>query len=242
MNKILLVTGASSDVGGALIRRVAGNYDAILAHFGRSVDKINALAAEFGAKIVPLKADFANPDDVERLAAEVINRELMPFHFVHLPAIPNVNAKFPKTAWTEYEAQLAVQLQSAHILCREFVPIMARRKYGKLVFMLTENTAKQVPGKYAVPYTTAKYALLGFMKCLAAEYAEKGITVNGVSPCMVETAFVSALPELARNLNANNSPIKRNLTVADVVPTIEFLLSPGSDAITGQNIAILGGN
>jgi 3-oxoacyl-[acyl-carrier protein] reductase len=108
--------------------------------------------------------------------------------------------------------------------------------------MLTENVARAIPGKYAVPYTTAKYALLGLMKCLAAEYADKGITVNGVSPSMIETNFVSGLPELSRQLNAAQSPMKRNLSVDDVTPMLEYLLSDSADMVTGQNFAIMGGN
>jgi len=242
MNKTLLVTGASSDIGGALIHSVARDYDRIICHYRRSSAKIKTLTAEFGDRIIPIEADFSVANDIERMADEIEKRGLFPTHFVHLPAIPNVNEKFTKTGWAEYENQISVQVQSAYILCRLFLPIMSKNKFGRIVFMLTENVSKNIPGKYAVPYSVAKYALLGLMKCLSAEYAEKGITVNGVSPAMIDTAFVSGLPELTRRLNAENNPLKRNLTTDDVIPAVEFLLSDGAGMITGQSIALTGGN
>jgi len=76
---------------------------------------------------------------------------------------------------------------------------------------------------------------------LAAEYSDKGITVNGISPEMIETKFLSDLPTFVVEKNAIDSPLGRNLTVQDVVPMIEFLLSDSAIAITGQNLAITGG-
>ena len=58
---------------------------------------------------------------------------------------------------------------------------MAKRKKGKIIFMLTVHTC-QTPLKGCADYITEKYALLGLMKALAVEYANKGITVNGISP------------------------------------------------------------
>lgn len=234
--KVLLVTGASSDVGAALIRRIAINYDKIVCHYRSSITVIEELQSEFGSKIIPYQADFADRDSTLHFAERI--KTSSPTHFVHLSAIPNKNDKFIKTDWVDYEKHFTVQVHSAYVICRSILPNMSKNKHSKIIFMLTENVARDIPGKFAVPYTTAKYALMGLMKCLAAEYAEKGIAVNSVSPAMIETDYVSNLPELARNLNAEKSLLKRNLNVEDVVPAFEFLLSSGADAITGHNIRI----
>ena len=62
--------------------------------------------------------------------------------------------------------------------------------------------------------------------------------VNGVSPDMMETKFLADMPELIIRQYAENSPAGRNLTVEDVIPTFEYLLSDGADMVTGQNIGI----
>ena len=55
---------------------------------------------------------------------------------------------------------------------------------------------------------------------------------------MIETKFLSELPDLINEHSAKNNPLGRNLYVEEVIPTIEYLLSSGSDAVTGQNIGI----
>jgi 3-oxoacyl-[acyl-carrier protein] reductase len=58
---------------------------------------------------------------------------------------------------------------------------------------------------------------------------------------MIDTKFL-LVPDIVKQANIENSPIKRLLTVHDVVPAFEFLLSGGADCITGQNIAVTAGN
>jgi len=126
------------------------------------------------------------------------------------------------------------------MISQAFIPKMSKKNYGKIVFMLSAYLLG-VPPKFQSPYVTVKYALLGLMKELAVEYASKGIMVNAVSPDMMETKFLSELPDLIKEQSAKNNPLGRNIYVKEVVPTIEYLLSSGSDAVTGQNIGITGG-
>jgi 3-oxoacyl-[acyl-carrier protein] reductase len=88
---------------------------------------------------------------------------------------------------------------------------------------------------------TVKYALLGLMKSLAVEYADKGITVNGVSPDMMETKFLSDIPEMIVEQNRENSPLGRNILVEEVTPLMKHMLSDAGASMTGQNIGITGG-
>ena len=126
------------------------------------------------------------------------------------------------------------------MILQKFIPKMSKNKYGKIVFMLSAYLLG-VPPKFQSPYITIKYALLGLMRNLAAEYAAKGIMVNAVSPDMMETKFLSELPDLIIEQSAKNNPLGRNIYIDEVVPTIEYLLSSGSDMVTGQNIGVTGG-
>ena len=114
---------------------------------------------------------------------------------------------------------------------------MQKQRSGKIVFMLTSYVVG-MPPKYQAAYTTVKYALLGLMKSLAAEYADKGIAINGVSPDMIQTKFISQLPHLLVEQYAGTLPGKRILSVDDVVPAFQFLLSDGANLIHGENICI----
>jgi len=133
-----------------------------------------------------------------------------------------------------------LSLRTSMLVLKSFLPAMIKAKRGKIVFMLT-SYVNNVPPKYQSIYVTTKYALLGLMKSLASDYADKRIQINAVSPEMIETKFLSDISEHIVEQNAASSPIGRNLNVEDVIPTLEFLLSEGSDCITGENIAITGG-
>jgi 3-oxoacyl-[acyl-carrier protein] reductase len=99
-----------------------------------------------------------------------------------------------------------------------------------------------VPPKALAHYTTTKYALLGLMKALAAEYADKHISINAVSPSMTETSFLSGLPVKLIELSAAAHPLKRNASTQDIAPIIKFLLSSDADYIGGANVPVTGGS
>ncbi|MDB4224866.1 SDR family oxidoreductase [Granulosicoccus sp.] len=106
--------------------------------------------------------------------------------------------------------------------------------------MLTSCTIG-VPPNYLSHYVCAKYAVLGLMKALAAEYASKNIQINSVAPSMVETGYLKALDERVVQMNAESHPLKRNAVPDDIVPMIAFLLSSGSNYMNGVNIPVAGG-
>jgi 3-oxoacyl-[acyl-carrier protein] reductase len=240
MSKILLVTGASSDVGGALIRRVAANYDKVVCHWAFD-DRAERLREEFGDKIVPLQADFADSASTDAFLKKVLDSGLAPTHFVHLSSSSSsVICKFRKTDRGHFYREIDITFMSAVVCCQAFVPRMAKARHGKVVFMLSSQMVWEPHKPYSTAYTCTKHALLGLMKSLSAEYAGKGITVNGVSPSMIDTKFL-LVPDLVKEINIQASPLKRLLTVDDVVPAFEFLLSDGADTVTGQNIAVTGG-
>lgn len=93
--------------------------------------------------------------------------------------------------------------------------------------------------KYISDYMTAKYSLLGLMKALTVEYKEKGIRINGVSPDMADTKFISGLPRIAIEKKKDESMSKALLSASDIVPTIAYLLDEASDCLFGQNIGVV---
>ena len=239
-NKTLFVTGASSELGCALIDMVADKYDLIVAHYRSSVDRLIPLEEKLGAKLMLVQADFSDSVSVRKMLDFLNEREVKPDHIVHLAALPMENKHFKKQNWCNFAENIETDIRPIVEILEEFMPAMSKQKYGKILFMITSCTVG-MPPKYTTVYTTAKYALLGLMKSLAVEYADKGITVNGVSPEMIDTRFLKDLPDLIKEMNAQNMPMGQNLKVEQVVPTIAFLLSDGADMINGQNIAITDG-
>ena len=109
----------------------------------------------------------------------------------------------------------------------------------RVVLMLTDMLRS--PKKGETSYITSKFALLGLIKSLSTEYSGNDLRINAVSPSLVETKYVEHFPEFLRLDISNKHPMKRHCTVAEVIDSVEFLLSPQSSFINGQNIFINGG-
>lgn len=239
-HKVLLVLGASSDMGRRLIREVHSQYEQVLCHYRGNDSFLQELRADGIANVKGYQADLTDEESTERLIQQIEADGYAPDHIVHLPAVPAIPCKFAKETWETFEQQIHVSVRSVALVLWRFLPQMAERRQGKVVFVLT-SYVNGTPPKYLSAYVTAKYALLGLMQDLAAEYAQTGVQINGVSPEMVETKFLSSLSEHIVESNAASSPRGRNLSVEEVTPTLRFLLSEESSGITGENIVITGG-
>jgi 3-oxoacyl-[acyl-carrier protein] reductase len=158
-----------------------------------------------------------------------------------LPARPLRLTRFSDQKWEDLIADLELQVRSAMLLLQGFLPRMAAPdRRGKVVLMLSSVTIG-VPPSAMSSYVVAKYALLGLMRALAVEYADKGLNINAISPSTVETRFLDAVPRKFAEISAAKSPLKRNARPEDIIPLIKFLLSTDSDYLTGLNIPIAGG-
>ena len=240
MNKTLLVLGSSSDFGLALIEKAQHEFDIIIAHYFHMNPSLNALKEALGEKLQLVSVDFRQQEETERFIEKIENEIGIPTHIVHLPASRVRSVNFHKSEWQRVEDDINISLRSIYLILNRFIRFMAKEKHGKIVFMLTSCTV--APEKFMLDYTTVKFALLGFMKSLAAEYAAKGITVNAVSPAMVDTKFLRDLPHLHIEQAADANPLKRIGVVDEIVPAIMFLLSDEAGYITGQNLVISGGS
>jgi 3-oxoacyl-[acyl-carrier protein] reductase len=134
-----------------------------------------------------------------------------------------------------------VQVRSAVLLLRRFLPKMAKLPRARVVFVLSSVT-RGMPPKFVSMYAVVKHAQLGLMKALASEYAATGLTVNAVSPSMVTTRYLDQLPEVAVQMAAAASPRGRNATPEEVVGAIAFLLSAEADYINGAEIPVTAGS
>lgn len=236
-NKNILIIGISSDIGLALVRKIMHHYTVIIGQYRTYTDELCELQKECGEKLVLLQADLSKDEDLEKLITQVKCKSIDIDHVVHLASLKARNMQFRKESWGIVNQNLDVSVKSIYKLLGVLLPGMVHRKYGKVVFMLSSYVIG-VPPKFQSSYIVSKYALLGLMNSLAIEYIDYGITFNGVSPDMIETKFLRELPHWIAEQTAQTSIRKRNLTVEDVIPIFEFLLSDQSDNISGQNIEI----
>mgnify|MGYP002858580403 CR=1 FL=1 len=242
MEKNLLITGSTSQVGINLLREIHKDYNRIYLQFRQMNQDFENLLTEINQpeRITLLQADLSQDDDIEKMIESMLSFGSPPNQIVHLPFPKAYNKQFHKDKWGNYDLAWSVSVKSIVIILQALIPMMTKTQYGRIVFMLTSNTVNNPPS-FQSSYVTVKYALLGLMKALSSEYIKKGITVNGISPNMMETKFLSELPQIIVEQNAFNSPLGRNVRVDEIIPIIQYLLSDAGGAMTGQNIAVTGG-
>lgn len=235
---VLLVIGASSDMGMALIRSSQSKYDRIIAHYNHMNEKLKRLCEDLGeSKITLIKADLSKEEEVFDLISLVQQQCDCPNHIVHFPAPICNNSRFHKIKWDVFQNELDIQLKSAVLILQSFLPKMAKMHYGRVLIMISYVVNNVAPA-YCCNYVVTKYAMLGLVKSLASEYASKGITINGISPSWVNTKYIDNQPDILKEQYASNSPIGRNLNVEEITPTMEYLLSDGAACVNGENIII----
>ena len=214
MSYTYLITGATSDVGRALIERLLQNAPAdtlVLAQGCGDLEKLADLCARFPGQVRPFDVDLSDRAKVDTFVQVLAASAPAPTHFIHLPALPVVNAKFKAFDQTRFDRDLEIQVHSAVRICRAVLPAMAKARFGRVLFIQTSYTIG-CPPKNTAAYVMAKSAIGGLVKSLAVEYARFGVTVNCVAPSMMETNFLKDTPDLIVQAAAEENPMGRNAT------------------------------
>lgn len=241
MGNVYLITGASSDVGTALIRRIYQPGDTVIAQGSGDLKNLAPLCQEFPGAIHTFDVDMSDPGSVDLFLRQVEQMFPAPTHLIHLPALRVINTKFKKFDEERFELDFSVQVRSALKICKSVLPRMAKAGFGRVLFMQTSYTLG-MPPKNTTAYVVAKSAIGGLVKSLAMDYAGTGVTVNCVAPSMMETKFLADTSDLIVQAAAEANPMGRNATVDDVVPAMAFLLSEEARFITGITLPVTGGS
>lgn len=240
---VVLITGASSDIGCALIKTLDAEHRIILAHYYQSSQKLEALKKYMTAEVVPLQADFRKEEEVERFIELVRAKGAFPNKIVHLAGSPPRPVRFSDLDWSKTHEEMNIQVSSIGRIFQAFLPEMKKERKGKVVFMLS-SVVLHYPSEgwaYYAEYMIVKHALQGLMKSVISEYGKYRINTNALSPSMIDTRFNANIPKRMVEIIGEQHPMGRNATVNDIVPVIRFLLSSESDYLSGVNLPVTGG-
>lgn len=142
--------------------------------------------------------------------------------------------------WNMYQDLIDTNVKGSFLHIREAAGIMKGQGSGRIINILSSYVLNMPPPKLSF-YVAAKYALLGLTRAAAVELAGSGITVNAVSPGMMDTDLTSHLPRKYMEAYAARHPMKRLTTPSDVADAVLFLMSDGASFISGANIPVNGG-
>ena len=233
MTRTILITGATSSFGHELIARLPSETR-IIAQSRQALPSKNSN----DPRIISVISDLSNTNFLSDFESQIDFSQVD--EVVHFAAAPMLMHNFSATK----SEQLLVDYQTnflsiVSLLARVAATQKQNQRQIRVVLMLTDMLRS--PKKGETSYITSKFALLGLIKSLSAEYSGNDLRINGVSPSLVETEYVGHFPEFLRKDISNKHPMKRHCTVAEVIDSVEFLLSPQSSFINGQNIFINGG-
>jgi len=227
--KIVVVTGASSGIGRASAEAFA-RQGATVALFARSAEKLIAIAARHGDRMLAIAGDVAYPEDIERLFTEVEAR------FGDCDVLVN-NAGMidPRplldTTPEAWDRMFAVNVRGTFLASRRALPAMVARRSGTIVNVASISG---IPGPRKFPgfasYNASKAAVIAFTEALAVETKDYGVRVNCVSPGSVDTPMWAAA----------SGGAAAEMTAAEVAETILFIASERSRPMNGQNVDVYG--
>lgn len=240
MEKVLLILGASSDIGIDYLSRYHSNYDHVIAQYCTNGNELEKFHEKIGNKIDLYKVNLLDESEVALFLSKIREKNRIPQFIIFLPAQKTQLLRIEETESQLLIDAMMLQVVSSFAIVKYFVPDMFSEGWGRICFMLSSVTEQVVT--YNLPYVVSKYALLGEMKALALELASKSILVNAVSPSMVDTKYIAEVSDFVKKKKISASPMKRLVEKSEISRTIEFLISEENTYITGENIVISGGS
>ena len=248
-DRVIIVTGGAQGIGKAYCEGLANEGAKIV------VADLNAEAAgafvralgENGKDAMAVTVDVSNPDDAERMARETLARFGRIDGLVNNAAIyqrPGLfRGPFDQIPVDEWDRVMAVNLRGIFLCCRAVVSHMKEQGRGKIINISSSTVAQGTPN--FAHYVTSKAGVIGFTRSVAREMGEYGINVNAIAPgytLSMDDEDVDDSVKATDQRSINNRALARSEKPEDLVGTVIFLCSSDSDFITGQTMAVDGGN
>lgn len=232
----VLVTGGNRGIGAAIcVCLKKQGYDVI-----GSYNSNHTQAETFSKKHdIPFYSfDTEDPVDTEKKIHHIMKHH-GPFDgLVHNAGITR-DGFFHKMTLDRWQKVLYTNLLSCYQVTHPLIQGMRERNFGRLVYITSVNALKGQAGQ--TNYSAAKSGLIGFVKSLALENANKNITVNAIAPGYTATDMVSAMDELVLAKVIDTIPAKRLARPEEIADSVAFLLSDKASYITGTTLHINGG-
>ncbi|MFB6303124.1 MAG: SDR family oxidoreductase [Haloferacaceae archaeon] len=232
-DRVALVTGSAQGVGRALALRIADAGADVVVHYRTSEAAATATAAEArerGATATTVAADVTDPDAVDDLF-DAVEADLG-----GVDVLVNNVGDFAPRHWTdltheEWQRVVDTNLYGTYLCTKRALPGMRDRNWGRIVNTGYAGSERALAYAKNFPYFVAKTGVLMFTRMLAQDTMDDGITVNAVSPYVVENSdeFPSSLPR------------GRPASYDDVWQPVALFLDEDSGYLSGENVEVDGG-
>jgi NAD(P)-dependent dehydrogenase (short-subunit alcohol dehydrogenase family) len=239
--RVAVVTGGAASIGQACARRLALDGHRVAIADIAPADETEAMIRDAGGECFSAACDVAAGESVRAFAQQVQERfggcDVLLANAGIYPV-----ANLSETSWEDWRRVMSVNVDSLFHLATAFVPGMTERGWGRVIAVSSTTFHTGTP-RFAA-YTTSKGAVIGFVRALATEVGDRGVTVNSIAPSLVRTKGTLAGPQgelgwfdATRELQA----IKRTQEPEDLAGAVSFFASDDAAFITGQTLPVDGG-
>jgi NAD(P)-dependent dehydrogenase (short-subunit alcohol dehydrogenase family) len=243
-----IVTGGAKGIGRHYSQALAAEGARVMiADIADGAGVAAEIAAKHGANsVISAVADVSDEQAVTALVAQAIER------FGKIDVLVNnaaLYAPLQETKCTEIEADLwdqvmAVNLRGPFLMVKHVAPHMTAQRYGKIINIGSGTAYRGIP--WMLHYVTTKGGIMAMTRALARELGEHGIRVNTLAPGFtLSDTVMSENPghvQTARERAVQSRSLHRDQHPQDLLGALVFLASADSDFVTGQTIAVDGGN
>ena len=214
------------------MRELAHAGASVVVGYRSGVAEANALAAEVGGRAV--QADVSSPEDAARLVEEAGDIDVL----VNNAGVTRdgLLARMSDQDWREV---VETNLSSVFYTCRAVTRSMMKKRAGAIVNV---SSIVGLRGNFGqTNYAASKAGIIGFTKSLARELGSRGVRANVVAPGYVQTRLTDVIPDEAKELMLQNTPLGRLGDPLDVARAVRFLCSDEASFITGEVLLVDGG-
>jgi len=242
--RVAIVTGAAQGIGAsyakALAREGAKLCVSDIADCDDTVQQIRA----GGAEAIGMRCDVTKSEDVSELVSAtertfgqidiLVNNAAM-FGSLTLKPFEQIEA-------SEWDLVMSVNVRGSFECIKGVLPVMKRRRYGKIVNIASGTIFKGTP--MMAHYVASKGAIVALTRALARELGDTGILCNCLAPGLTMSESVRSKVNWSEFVSTNiaSRSLKREMLPDDLVGALLFLVGPQSDFMTGQTIVIDGGS
>ncbi len=244
--KVVLITGASGDIGQGLCEKYIELGAIVIAQYHSNIKPLQDIGLAkgiAGKSLLPFKANFSNENEIRSLF------NFIQTEFNRLDVLVNNAGVLPEKVdylhnsdYLDFKRILDINIISQYICATLAFNLMKEQASGHIVNV--GSLAGMMPNYKNAFYSVSKAGVEMLTKCMALEWAEYNIKVNCVSPAALDSTMAKQLYDTESKLNERTGaiPLKKLVEVSSVVNTISFLTSGENKDITGSNIIIDGGS
>lgn len=238
--RVAMVTGAASGIGLAVSELLA-SCGAQVVLLDRQAEVLQVAAGLDGGveRHLACVLEVTDAAGISKAVKQVVARYGRIDILVNNAGVALLDAAdtLSEAAW---DVTMAINLKGPFLLAQAVAPTMRRQAYGRIVNLASQ--ASVIGLERHAAYCASKAGLVGLSKVLALEWAKDGVTVNAVSPTVVETAlgkqaWAGAVGQAMRQ----KIPVGRFAQPEEIAGLIAYLASDQAAMVTGENIVIDGG-